>query len=160
MPDLFKQSYLSNKTNLFVELSPEVVEQLSICSSEVKEAFKRQVVQPLLDGKSPGSMFNTSLISSKILYYVPLCTGEVVFYEATFSHSSGRIFCYSVHYMLPKHMVDEFDRRTVFSTVCKNINTFTAPFRHFLLANKIIIFLASFIGALFKFLFLLRNFVE
>lgn len=153
MTPMFKSQLRSNKTNLYVELSPEILEQLTTSSSEVKEAFKKEVLCPLLDGKQAGSLFNTSLVSDKVLYYISLCTGEVVFYEATFPRSSSGVLYYSVHYMLPKHIVDEFDRKTVFSTVCKNINAFTAPFRHFVLANKIYFFVAGFIGALLEFIF-------
>lgn len=153
MKILSKQILRNNKANLCVSLSPEVLEQRNTYSLEVNIAFDKQVVEPLLNRKQPGKLVNTSVISNKILYYVQLNTGELVFYEVTFPRSPDDIVYYSIHYIIPKRMVDELERNTVFSTLCKNLNTFTAPIRHFILANKIFFFAAGFIGAFLDFLF-------
>jgi hypothetical protein len=124
--------------------------------SETKMAYKIEVIESLVNEKLPGKIVASSRISNKMVYYTSLSTGEVVFYEVTHPQSSNSnndsTYC-SIHFIVPKHQVDELERKSAISTVCKNINAFTAPVRQFLLANKIAFFVVGAVTALIEYLF-------
>lgn len=143
------------RLNIVISQSPDVLEQTTSLSSETLMAYEKEVIEALLHGEFPGKLVNSSCVSNKDLFYISLSTGELIYYEVTppyMSSTPNDPFTYcSIHFIVPKHLVDEFERKTLLSSIRKNIDAFTAPMRHFLMANKVVFFISGAIVALIEY---------
>ncbi|BBD63635.1 hypothetical protein NIES2109_65100 (plasmid) [Nostoc sp. HK-01] len=154
----FKKLIKANlRLNIVISQSPDVLEQVASLPSESQMAYQKEVVKILLQGEFPGRLVKSSFVSNKELFYISLSTGELVYYEVTppyMSSTPNDSFTYcSIHFIVPKHLVDEFERKTILSSIRKNIDAFTAPVRQFLIANKVVFFICGGIFALIEYFF-------
>jgi hypothetical protein len=148
---MLKQQYLNKKLNLIIEHLPTVLEQLQLASVETQEAYKSEVFDLIYEGQFPGELVHSPLVIDKEVFYVPLSTGEFIFYEVTpptKSSASGQYTYYSVHFIVPKPIVDNWERKSVITNATKGIKTLAKPITQFIAANKVTFFLAGVITAI------------
>lgn len=148
---------VNDRLNIVVSQSPDVLEQTIFLSSEARMAYDKEVVETLFCGEFPGKLVNSSLTSNKDIFYISLSTGELVYYEVTLPYMSSTpddpyTYC-SIHFIVSKPLVDEFERKTILSSIRRNIDAFTAPIRYFLMANKVVFFISGAVVALIEYFF-------
>nr|WP_322714539.1 hypothetical protein [Nostoc sp. ChiSLP03a]MDZ8215793.1 hypothetical protein [Nostoc sp. ChiSLP03a] len=152
---MYKPQHLNQKLNLIIEHLPVVLEQLQIAPSETQEAYRDEVFELMYEGQFPGELVSSSLVADKDVFYVPLSTGEFIFYEVTApakSSNPGSGFTYySVHFIVPKAMVDNWERKTALNNTVKGFKTLAKPVTQFITANKITFFLAGAVAGIIEF---------
>lgn len=144
--------------NTLVMESPDVQEQLSHMPPETAEAYLQEVLVPMSTGEIPGKEVDT--INGKHLFYTSLTTGEMVFYEltppkygSTPPTSLEFLTHYSIHFVVPKHEVDSWERKTFLNSLARNAEAFTKPVRKFLMGHQLTFFVGGILAAIFKFFF-------
>ncbi|MFN6460567.1 MAG: hypothetical protein RMZ41_001800 [Nostoc sp. DedVER02] len=152
---MFKPQHLNRKLNLIIEHLPVVLEDLQRASSETQEAYRDEVFELMYQGQFPGELVSSSLVADKDVFYIPLSTGEFIFYEVTApaksSNPDSGFTYYSVHFVVPKAMVDNWERKTALNNTVKGVKTLTKPVMQFIAASKITFFLAGAITGIVKF---------
>ncbi|MEH1858047.1 MAG: hypothetical protein V7L21_08600 [Nostoc sp.] len=152
---MYRPQHLNCKLNLIIEHLPVVLEDLQRASSETQEAYRDEVFELMYEGQFPGELVSSSLIADKDIFYVPLSTGEFIFYEVTApaksSNPNSGYTYYSVHFVVPKAMADNWERKTALNNTMKGIKTLTKPVTQFITANKLTFFLAGAIAGIIEF---------
>lgn len=98
------------KTSIVVSQSSEVLEQLTTLSLEAKTAYEKEVVELLFNGEFPGILVRSSK-SNKDVLFTSLSTGEIIFYEVAPAIASTTLTFCAIHFIVPKPLVDEFERK-------------------------------------------------
>ncbi|NEU81480.1 hypothetical protein [Nostoc sp. UIC 10630] len=152
---MYRPQHLNHKLNLIIEHLPVVLEDLQRASSETQETYRDEVFELMYEGQFPGELVSSSLVAGKDVFYVPLSTGEFIFYEVTApaksSNPGSGYTYYSVHFVVPSSMVDSWERKTALNNTVKGFKTLTKPVMQFIAANKISFFLAGAISGIVKF---------
>jgi hypothetical protein len=146
-------SYKNRKLNIVIEHSPTVLESLNIAPSEVLEAFKKEVFNPLYSGKFVGDLVSNPCVS-KDVFCVYITTGHCILYEvATSTNSSTPGYPYTYCSVIAIADMDKVDSdsKTLVSTVRRKVGSISEPLKQFITANTLTFYTLSIIAGVVKF---------